>query len=205
MPCSFLGVILSQKRVLLPCWSGLVGSGERWRACHTRWGLSHCPLAVLPQLLSRCPTRPGTRTKTAGCAPPSSRHLLPPGWCGQGPRQQPEGAEGNPPTRATGPGPGWGEECTGPGRGIIGPSEEGGRGGCTKQACVSPEWAALSWALTGRAGPWGVRTGRQGPGANCLGRQEVWPRSLGLRPNPGLAARPPGRKVRVSLLWVQAW
>lgn len=35
----------------------------------------------------------------------------------------------------------------------VGPSEEGGRGGYTKQACVSPEWAALSWALTDRALP----------------------------------------------------
>lgn len=42
------------------------------------------------------------------------------------------------------------KSALGCGKGIAGPSEEGGRGCCTKQACVSPEWVALSWVLTHR-------------------------------------------------------
>lgn len=186
-----------------PAWWGQESGGE----LVTPAGASSA--APLPSCRSCCLAAPpgqgqGQRQPVVQLLPPGTSFLqAPPSsglvWAGP-PDSSRRGQRGT-----HRPGPGWGEECTGPGRGIIGPSEEGGRGGCTKQACVSPEWAALSWALTGRAGPWGVRPGRQGPGANCLGRQEVWPRSLGLRPNAGLAARPPGRKVRVSLPWVQAW
>lgn len=47
-------------------------------------------------------------------------------------------------------GPGWGEEWMRLGAGLQSPLR--GRGCCTKQACVSSEWAALSQALTDR--PW---------------------------------------------------
>lgn len=65
------------------------------------------------------------------------------------------------------------------GRGIAGFSGEGGHGCCTKQACVSSEWMALSqaladkfWALQNQTPLPGPQTG---PGPACLGRQEVWP------------------------------
>ena len=88
------------------------------------------------------------------------------------------------------PSPGRGEECTVLGEGLQAPLRRG-RGCCTKPACVSPEWAALSQALV------------HGPGPACLGRQEVWPQPLGSRPTswplPAQAPHPPGGKGNESL------
>ena len=116
----------------------------------------HCPLATLPQKLSHLNVLgPGKRQEegqglgqrqTGGTRVPS----FGPAWAG--PLETAGGGGRGEPTAVV---PARVKSAPGWGRGIVGPSEEGGRGGCTKQACMFPEWAALSWALIDRTLPLG--------------------------------------------------
>lgn len=88
------------------------------------------------------------------------------------------------------PGPGRGEECTLLGEGLQAPLRRG-RGCCTKPACVSPEWAALSQALAHR--PRTSLSGEAGGVATATGfRPTSWPL-------PAQAPHPPGGEGNESL------
>lgn len=117
---------------------------------------------------ARRPLGRGQRRPTAFPPPSLAQHR-------QGPRDSGGGAAGCPPRS------GGGEECAGRrGRGRGGRPLCGGRPWvCTKQACVSPEWVALSRVLTGRAWALWHHARLPGPGPVCQGRWEVWPSSLG--------------------------
>lgn len=202
--CSFLGVILSLwtlgpgNQTLLP--SGLRSAGPwscgRFLHSHSIAGTSSVApggphsLAASATATVWTQTSPGeehspawapqdtgTETKAPHSPPPPSLQAQ----HGQGPRDSGGGAAGCPP-----PGSCWGEECMGLGEGVVVPSAAGGHGFCTKQACVSPEWVALSRVLTGRTWALWHHARLPGPGPVCLGRREVWPLFLGRGQRPGL-------------------
>lgn len=146
------------------------------------WGLTHCSLwAAIGSAASATVLLPPSAPQT----PPGGGH-----WpsCGSAGHQDPAQGQRKPHTTLP-PGLAWAglresrgrgwrgahhhrtagvKSARGCGKGIAGPSEEGGRGCCTKQACVSPEWVALSRVFRQDLGPM-----ESGQAAQALD-QPVW-------------------------------
>lgn len=111
-----------QKCVLLPLWPGLVGSGELRRACSPP--LACRPLAApLPQLPSRGSLPGPRRHRETGRAPRTGQRQpshTPP-FLQSRVGRAPGDSRGRRQRGTHHRGPGWGEECTGPGEGTCRP------------------------------------------------------------------------------------
>ena len=157
--CSFLGLIVS-------LWTPASGPfGPAWQGQESRGGLVHAhrpasssSTVPWPPCLGSCLTltfwgleNARRRARAWDKGRPEARvPSFGPAWAG--PLETAGGGGRGEPTAVV---PARVKSAPGWGRGIVGPSEEGGRGGCTKQACMFPEWAALSWALIDRTLPLG--------------------------------------------------